>query len=900
MLDVLLAMSSDAILIFSETGQVLRANQRAANLFGYTADQLGKCKLANLIPQRYQKKHRQFVQSFIDMDQTSRKMGQYRRIYARYKNGDEFPVEVSVGKAELEGVPVLVAFLRDVSVQKETDEFVRSLANLPIENPNPVFRIKPNGEILFANASAKQMLTSLELDDISHTPLEVLAYVEKALAEDTDIITLIKINQRIYSFIINPVKSQGYINLSALDVTYREAERDKLALSEEILNSIDNLVLVANSHGEVIYISPSVKKIIGYEPEELLGSGWWEMERISGGDVEMEKEYIRWAAAGLSTTDHKPYEHRIRHKDGSWRLLMLSDAKGPRDLIIGIGTDITELKRAEEDLQHQRELLQALMDNLPDTIYFKNTHLQFTLVNQAQANLLGISNPSEIIGMNDADFFDQNIAASFLAEEQELMLSGKPIIDRLEYNPTRDGKARWFSATKVPLRSRTGEIVGLIGVSRDITDRVCTEKQLREDQEALRHYAEQIAQTNHELGKARDRALEASYVKSAFLATMSHEIRTPMNAILGMIELLLNTDLGDEQREFAQVVETSTHHLLDILNDILDFSKIEAGKLAIRIEPFKPVELVNETLKLFHSNAFEKNISIHFNVAQKIPKSLDGDAGRIRQILSNFISNAIKFTESGGQILVKISGTAIMKDVFVVSFVVEDTGIGIPDSLRNHMFEPFTQADISNTRKHGGTGLGLAISKRLVELMGGEIGFDSITDQGSRFWFSLPLHIKDKQPSISASIPSKYPNYSMCKPVLIVEDNLINRDLITIQLRRFGLSSQHANNGREAVELLQAYPENYSLILMDVHMLVMDGLTATRHIRNMEINSGRHIPIIAITADTHERNRDLCKDAGMDDFFSKPVTLKDIQSILSKWLEQSAKTLDQPELTARS
>lgn len=400
---------------------------------------------------------------------------------------------------------------------------------------------------------------------------------------------------------------------------------------------------------------------------------------------------------------------------------------------------------------------------------------------------------------------------------------------------------------------------------------------------------EQVKLINIQLADAKDRALEASYLKSAFLATMSHEFRTPMNAILGMNEMLLNTNLTREQHGFAQIIETSTQSLLAILNSILDFSKIEAGKASIQSVPFKPASLVQETVNLFQSGAREKNISLSVMVTSVIPEVLVGDAVRIRQILGNLVSNAIKFTRKGGVVFINLSGTHIDDEMLMITFSVQDSGIGISDEARTRLFEPFTQADSTETRQHGGVGLGLAISKRLVDLMHGEMGFESIEDTGSTFWFSLPLgknllkrvELEESKENFASR---RHKNYSGCKPILIVEDNLINRDLLVMQLREFGLTARHAGNGREAMELLQVEPDTYSMVLMDLNMPDMDGVTATRFIRRHEEKTNKHTLIVALTANAMAGIRETCLQSGMDDFLAKPISLADMDSLLAKWL----------------
>ncbi|HMV95033.1 MAG TPA: PAS domain S-box protein [Anaerolineales bacterium] len=877
MLDLFFSVAMDALIAFDESGRVIRANQFAAEMFGYSMDEFQTMTVENLLPKKNAKNRKDLVLLLLNTNVENRKIVKSHRVWVLHKSGYEFLVMASIGKGSLNDQPVSLISLRDSLIDGQEE----NLTDLPItdarENPNAEIRIGRDGRILFANKSGKRLLRRSGMVVTGQVPSEWVGFFEQALKRKTHIQRVIQHGRRLYSCHFNPTPEMGYVTLYALDITEYEAEKNRLALSDEILRSIGNLVLVANSNAEVVYISPSVKEILGYEPEELIGNGWWELERISGGDVMAERDYISKAAAGLRQVDDKPYEHRVRHKNGDWRWLMLADRKGPRDLLIGIGTDVTESKKTGGELQNQRDFAQTLTTQMGQGLTVIDEEGHFTFANPYSAKILGYET-EQLAGLTAFDVTfpeDHELVKTVLSKRNvgevttlEIRLRG------------RNGDEVYALVTSVP-HVVDGQFAGTINVITDLTER-------RHMENLLRDYATAIEKSNIDLADARDRALEASYLKSSFLATMSHEIRTPMNAIMGMTEMLLSTDLNDEQREFAQTIDSSTQGLLAILNDILDFSKIEAGKLSIIPSVFNPVEMTRDLIKLFQPRAQEKNITLSMMATASIPETLVGDGGRIRQILGNFVSNAIKFTEKNGCVFINISGTSINQNTLMTTFTVQDNGIGVSDMMRSKLFEPFTQADGSNTRKHGGTGLGLAISRRLVDLMHGEIGFESFEGTGSTFWFSLPLYTtapKDQEETefSSRGMQKKYLNYSSRKPILIVEDNLVNRDLFTLQLQEFDLTIKQAGNGREAVELLQIHPDDFSLVLMDVHMPEMDGFTATRLIRKSEAGTGRHIPIVAITADAMVSSKKLCLEAGMDDFLTKPVTLANLDKLFRKW-----------------
>jgi PAS domain S-box-containing protein len=526
--------------------------------------------------------------------------------------------------------------------------------------------------------------------------------------------------------------------------------------------------------------------------------------------------------------------------------------------------DVTDRKRFEAEIREKSALLDALMDNVPDAIYFKDKQSRFIHINHTVSRKMGLQSPSEALGKTDADFQTEEHAREALADERRIVETGEPIINKEERETWPDRPDTWVTTTKMPRYDQHGQVVGTFGISRDITRRKQEEVELR---------------------KAKEGAEAANRAKSEFLANMSHEIRTPMNGIIGMVELALDTNLSAEQRDYLTMARSSADSLLTVINDILDFSKIEAGKLDLDSIAFDPRLSIEDTIRSFALRAYEKGIELVCDVRPEVPATVLGDPTRIRQVLTNLIGNAVKFTQQG-EVVASLALENQAADRARLHYVVRDTGIGIPAAKRSLIFEAFAQADGSMTRKYGGTGLGLTISSRLVSMMGGRIWVESEEGRGSMFHFTAEVGVVPKP------VPSRAADTVSLEGVrtLVVDDNATNRRLLTEILSRWGMNVIAAGDGPEALELFNRAAEHgapVQLILTDAQMPGMDGFAFAEKVKQHP--NVANSTIVMLTSSGQRGDAVRCRKAGLAGYLTKPIRQVELCEALLTALGQASR-----------
>ncbi len=653
--------------------------------------------------------------------------------------------------------------------------------------------------------------------------------------------------------------------------TSAEELADKKARDLAAIFSVaDAGIVLRDAEGIIVDWNIGAYNILGFEKEEMLG------KKSKSYAPLYTHEELDEVDKRLAQGEHIAHVEIQRiHKDGhivecSLSYTPIFDSSGIFTGSVAIFHDITEKKLDEKKAQN----LAAIFSVADAGIILKDTKGTILDWNVGARNILGYE-PEEIVGKTTKDYAP---ASGYFGidEIEERVMRGEHIAHVEVIRKHKDGRLINCSASYTPIIDKRGTITGSIAIFHDITEKKQAEERHHkaevELQKALRHTAET--------------AQEVSRTKTTFLANMSHEIRTPLNGVIGFSELALDDGkLSKKTREYLTMIQSSAGVLLEIINDVLDISKIEAGKAELEKTPFALQEVIKYCKNISKQRAEEKGVELYFYAEPAIGRMLVGDPTKLRQILLNLLSNAIKFTDTG---IVKLmaSVSEITEDTITMYFEVRDSGIGMSEEQINKLFQPFTQADSSTTRKYGGTGLGLAITKNLVELMGGNLTVESRRGEGSKFSFAVKFDTVGMEERRSES--GELVEITTMKPmfkgeVLICEDNEINQIVIREHLAKIGLSATIARNGEAGVQEVKkrmAKGKTFDIILMDIHMPVMDGLEAAEKLKEMDCNT----PVIAMTANVMAKDKENYLSHGMVDYIGKPFVAKELWSCLLNYL----------------
>ncbi|MDB5871242.1 MAG: hypothetical protein JWQ07_684 [Ramlibacter sp.] len=625
------------------------------------------------------------------------------------------------------------------------------------------------------------------------------------------------------------------------DVTQRVQFEQKMMFNHVVVESSGPIMWIDRRTRNVTYANRAACELLGYAIDEVIG--------LSIGDVDMcySPQVLKPLDQELRRSG-KPvnFHTRYRRKDGELRNVGATASfteQADGEIYIISFKDITAQRLAERERTRQQALMSALINSIPDIISYRDPQGVFLGCNEAFTALRGKPN-EDVVGRTAEQLFTADRAALLRARDGEVLrsLHRSSVEDRVTYP---DGTEALLETVRSPLRDPQGKLLGILGISRNITQRKIAEQELRH---------------------AKELAEEATRAKTDFLANMSHEIRTPMNAIIGMSHLTLKTDLTPRQRDYITKVQASGQHLLGIINDILDFSKVEAGKLAIEHADFELEKLFDNVANLVTEKSSAKGLEMVFDIGPEVPRRLRGDALRIGQILINYANNAVKYTERG-EVVIAASVVERGGHDVLLHFSVTDTGIGLTGEQQACLFQSFQQADTSTTRKYGGTGLGLAISKNLAQLMGGEVGVESCIGQGSTFWFTVRTGIGQARPREFMPAPDL-----RHRRALVVDDSASARAVLTEMLQGMTFSVVEASSGLRAIEAVEsaaARGEPFDIVYLDWRMPEMDGIETARRLKALVMPRAPFI--VMATARGREEVLKQAESVGIENVLIKPI-----------------------------
>jgi two-component system, sensor histidine kinase and response regulator len=636
-----------------------------------------------------------------------------------------------------------------------------------------------------------------------------------------------------------------------------EALRRQTRILQVVLDSMGSGVVVADEDGRFLLFNPEAERILGLGASDVAPEEWsrhygcYLPDRTT--PFPPDHLPLTRAIRGEAVDDTEIFIRHAERPEGLWLRVTarpLHDESGKLRGGLCVFRDISADKRAEQALRDSEALYHSLVETLPLNVFRKDLQGRFTFANQLFCRTVG--RPlEELLGKTDYDFFPANLALKY-REDDRRVIEKREVLEVVEEHRRPDGLRIHVQVLKTPVYDSRGQVVGTQCVFWDVSDRM---------------------RAQEEMQKAKEAAESANRAKSVFLANMSHEIRTPMNAIIGMTELVLETGLNVEQREYLELVNKSAHSLLGVINDILDFSKVEAGKLELDVVPFSLRDHLGDTLNTLAPRAYQKGLELICHVAPAVPDALMGDPVRLSQIIFNLVGNGLKFTDRG-EVVVDIQVKSESAGEVWLQFTVSDTGIGVPPDKLDFIFDPFAQADGSTTRKYGGTGLGLAIARRLVETMGGSIWVESAPGQGSRFHFTARFD-RQKEAHPRPALVDAATMQGMA--VLVVDDNATNRRILEETLNHWQMKPRLAASGPAALEeLLRAARagEPFPLVLLDLHMPDMDGYALCEEMRRHPELAGA--ALIVLTSGGQPGDRGRRRELGIAACLTKPVKQTDL------------------------
>ena len=858
----LVETASDCIWELDLQGNFTYLSPRFRHIYGYPVeDYLGKPPL-----------------NLVTGADAGRARADFQAIFAEKRpfNGMEHDIVHEDGRVmtvEVSGVPFFDAegimqgyrgITRDVTERKQlfkaiTDSEER-FRRLFEQHSATMLLIDPeNGAIIDANDAAAEFygypqktLQTMNIAEINLLPPEEIARrYRQAQTLNTNIFNfphrLADGSIRTVEVHSSPVISGGKMLLFSIihDITEKQRLEDALLLTQASIDAVSDEIHWLSKDARILDVNPAMCRALGYTRDELLRMSILEIDpQLDREKFERLGPEVRKAGSVMFETEHRTKGGRLIPVE----VCINSVRQGTEERICAISRDISERRRLESVLRSSEERHRLLFEHAADAILIMNLEGKFISVNEQACRQYGYDR-EKFLTLNVADLDTPEQRAYISERMAALETSGRAAFETVY----RDAEGR-----DIPVEVKSVRIVidgapSYMSICRDITERKKYER---------------------ELEAARQAADAASHAKSEFLSNMSHEIRTPMNGIIGMAQLMEYTDLTDQQLQYLEAIKSSSNNLLRLINDILDLSKIEAGKIELEQHDFSLRATVEDVVNTQISLLYRKNLKLTTDVSADVPDGLIGDQLRLKQIILNFLSNAIKFTAAGGitvsAALVEQTGTAA-----VIRIGVTDSGIGISPEAVRKIFEPFSQADSSTTRQYGGTGLGLSICRQLAELMGGRIGVESTEGVGSTFYVVIPCLVKSIQPE-----PHDRRKSDTAVPgwaggplrVLVADDEELNLRITTGILQKSGSTVCIARNGQEAVAAWKK--ERFDLVLMDIKMPVLDGIGAAAEIRREEGETGRHTTVIALTANALREEKERILQRGFDGYVTKPVEFK--------------------------